>query len=730
MFYKCIEIPVKLNVLKAMLENDEELKKGIYKATADKSNVLIEKSERKLSYLTMGKPALLAKGLRDIANIDFSVAVTLGDDIDLEEAKSRAETVKTAFKNNEALPDFATVKSTKTLGKNFSITVIKNLVKRFSDLGKLGCYTLTYTLKDSTTNTPTTYLRLSSKGSSSYFLRYKLKTSSTFDLGDASQITLEKAQEYATRVRDIVMSGRIPTKASVFANEVEGVPTLRDLHMLSLEVKVKNKAKADLTKTAENAIFKVIETRLDFADQPFTTITESDVYKAHAKITREMRSEYNPASKKQFTGLTADKVVHRLSALIKAGNKILTRQAHEKQVKEGKATSTTAVHSYNPAASFSSFNTPNGNGWRKNKYTNKNDLGDMFKALWVMRRFRNVKASESDTVKNSKSRVRGFCYQSYFYEFLLYTGFRPQDAHKITWDQVNLEHMFIEFNDPYKDLFQGDSYDNMMKPVKLPKNVAHLKYDLFLYLNRQAARVIKVMYKIRKHNLYRIEAKYRDQKAALMAEIKEGDFNQARRDRLIDITIKESDALSAYPNYVFVNPTHTNHIKENLNTFTSKAFEVFGIDMTAGMPRATFQNVGRHAARLGVTPYDISRLVFHTVKSTSTQDGYVGFDPDLLREKSQIIADLIDEFAFGDEDATTTVMLDPLLMKKIKELIDVNLHNKINDSLSNSDLVVRALESFAYLIKHDKAPAGLKEINDLLNTKESKKIIWSASSDS
>ncbi|HCG5283687.1 TPA: DUF4102 domain-containing protein [Vibrio parahaemolyticus] len=727
MFYKCIEIPTRLSVLKAMLENDDELREGIYKASADKSNILIEKSKFKISYLTVGKPALLAKNLRDIANIDFSLVVTLGEGIDLEEAKKRSLLVHTAFKNNHVLPSFAVIKKTKTLEKNFSVTLVKNLVKRFSDLGKTGCYNVSYTLKDSTPNVTTTYLRLSSKGSSSYFLRYKLQHSSTFDLGDASQTTLEKAKEYALRVQEIVKSGRKPTKASVFANEVEGVPTLRDLHLISLNAKVKNKPKEESTKTAENAIFKVIETRTGYADQPFTAITESDVYETHARITQEMKEERDPQSKKEFTGLTADKVVHRFSALIKIGNKILTRQAHEKQVKKGKATSLAEVYSYNPASGFTSFNTPNGNGWRKNKYTNKNELGNMFKALWVMRRFRNTKKDSSDTVRNSKARVRGFCYQSYFYEFLLYTGFRPQDAYKITWDQVNLEHMFIEFNDPYRSLFQGDAYEKMMKPVKLPKNVAHLKYDLFLYLNRQAARVIKVMYKIRNHNLHRIKVPFRNKIEALELEMAEQGFSVKRAEQLKKLKKELDEALAAYPDYVFINSTHKSHIKENLNTFSSKAFEIFGIDMTAGIPRATFQNIGRHAAGLGVTSYDISRLVFHTVKSSSTQDGYVGFDPDLLRQKSQIIADLIDEFAFGDEDAVTTVMLNPLLMKKIKSLIDVDLHNKINNGLSNAELVVRALESFAYLVKYNKATDGLREINDMLNTSESKTILWSAS---
>ncbi|HCG7281261.1 TPA: hypothetical protein NJ358_005356 [Vibrio parahaemolyticus] len=650
------------------------VKPGLYRP--DKSWMLLEVSDSKVNYVYYGRPNAFPRKVEwkyTIGEVDLS---STKKDVQVDYARIYvlAESLQAALRENR-LPakEIKVKKSISSL--EFTETAVQNQIKTIQSLRSVTGYENTIIkYKDTSANSQGIKLEVSTKGKASYYITYRLKdengnwsNESAKVVGNAKTDSIEQARQRAIYLQDNFINKNKPTPSThIFENRA--VKTFRDLHELQVRGERGKSLNPSSIAEYDRIAFNYLGSKNDYLeyrkkrnaesirpnkkhrdqyiglgilDRDFDTLTFLEARQLHAQLRKAVIK--NKARLKQVsTGRQADKVFTYLRTLIDKGNLLMQEQEPSWNMR-------------NPILLFSKekvWVNPGGNSVRKDKTLPDQSYPNMWRGIQELRSYRLETSAENANKRNTKTDVRSYKLNSYFYEFLLYTGFRPEDAVRIEWSQIDLKQGSITW--------RGSQRQGI-------KNHAGIGDEHFvLYLNQQALNVVKAL-----HNLYQ---QFRQEIAAPFDVL----IEKAKADKASNKTIKSLEQKRdaeleklACNQYLLCNAYLNNKMKQNPTIFIDKLEGLTDLRVTAGAFRAMFQ---QKAAEVGLKDYEIKRLVFHkmNVNKSDVQAGYNMTSSTYLKRISQKVANKLAALCNAEFEQETFMLIDSSTAKKIYAALDLD----------------------------------------------------------
>ncbi|SON49043.1 Arm DNA-binding domain-containing protein [Vibrio tapetis] len=561
---------------------------------------------------------------------------------------------------------------------DFSDTAVQTQLKKVFALASIEGYEKTVLkYKDTSSNSEGIKLEVRASGSASYYITYRLKddqgkwsNESAKVVGNARTVSLLQAREEAHYLKaKFIEKNKVPPKTHTRENKA--VRTFRQLHELHVRSERGSKLKPGTVADYDAVAFNYLGKQRDYnqyqkerqdhhhraprstkgtfvglgiLDRDFDSLNYTEAKQLHADLKTAIDLN-NQAVGKTSTGRQADKVFTYVRTLIDKGNLLMQERDPEWSMR-------------NPITLFSKekiWCNPGGNSVRKDKTLPDQCYPTLWRGLQELRSYRLD--NTSGNTRNVHKDVRSYKLNSLFYEFLLYTGFRPEDAVRIEWSQISMKEGSITW--------KASQRQNI-------KNGAGINDEHFvLYLNQQSFQVIKAL-----DTLYQ---SYRDE----IAEPFERQVEKIKAEKAVDLNkIKtlqderdEDIARLACERYLFCNAYLNNKMKPNPTLFIDRLEGLTDLRITAASFRAMFQ---QKAAEVGLKDYEIKRLVFHKmqVNKSDVQAGYNMTSASFLKRISQRVANKISALCRSEFEQETFMLLDSSMAKRIKNALDLETHNK------------------------------------------------------
>lgn len=702
-----------------VLARSAAIPKGIYYLN-DQVLCLRVKKRADCRYAIVSKPNAFPESCKFIYNIGGI------DEIEIAEAQRRSAEVIEALNSDSILPDYVEAERNR-VRVEFSRSLVTKIFNQIEKLKAHPIYKLYGEIEfiDAGKESPGLLLWISTKNKATFYYTYKLKRADggwgdhKFKLGEATKKNLEETRELmALAIAYVQQYGRKPPKN---LKKIEGALTLRQLHEEYLNEKTKyGKAKAPSTLRQYHNLFQKISSdikiitnhkqrkyaihNLDLADRDFTQIGHDEVVKLHDLLTMEAVQK-NEGTKRSSTGEQADKVIIYIKSLVRMGNAKLTRAAKNEK-----------SFTFNPADGIR-LNVPNKNKSRHKKAIPSEWIFHLMQANDGLREYYNQASEENSQLKNTHTPVIGYTGNSIWFEFMYFTGFRPEDSATIKWSQVDFERRQILWR-------EGDKFKTFDE-IK----GRHESEILVFPMSKQVYDILKIQKE-------RIEAKKQqivDRFNNTIKNIRDTMIPNEphriewwqQRIRVNEDKMKQQLATFAGDQYVFVNALFDNHIKVNPSTYLKELRRLSGYEkITAGAFRHTFQ---QQARKCGLTQGEIRRLVFHTDDAQNISERYTASDVEDRLKNGQRVANRLSrlkatQFDGSDSSYENFISINGKLVKEIenatKESENFNANNNEYLEQDVETVAVEMIRDFLYILKDDRAKEIIKSINGLRDDRD------------
>ncbi|MEZ9775170.1 hypothetical protein [Vibrio sp. 10N.261.54.A5] len=647
---------------------------GLYRP--DKSWVLIEITRSAMNYVYLGRPKAFP------LNVDWKY--TLGK-LELSASKNEilqerirvqvlAQNLKSDLKEN-LLPAQG-IKVTKSIcSLEFTDTSVETQLKRVFALRSLTGYEKTVIrYKDSSTNSQDLKLEVSATGKASFYITYRLRGKdgklghqTAKVVANARTESVEQARQNAAHIRNTFIKKNKEVPATHFY-ENKAIKTFRELHEMQVRGERGQELKQSTVNEYDRIAFNYLGTKKDYLsykaqrqtdfkypnkktkdyfvgigilDRDFNSLTFTEAKKLHSQLRKAIEKNQHQ-NNKQPTGRQADKVFTYVRTLIDKGN--LLMQEHD-----------SSWDMRNSIILFSKEKTwvnPGGNSVRKDKTLPDQNYPTMWRGVQELRSYRLEKNESTSNLRNTKTDVRSYKLNSLFFEFLMFTGFRPEDAVRIEWSQVDLREGSITWKEEQR------------KNIKNHNGISDDNFVLFL--NNQALKIVKALKSLYGQFCEEVSKPY-DTKIQSLKDMNTIDFVAIKAvEQERDVKVSEL----ACHRYLLCNAYLNNKMNANPSMFIDRLKESTGLRITAGSFRAMFQ---QKAAEVGLKDYEIKRLVFHkmNVNKADVQAGYNMTSASYLKRISQKVANKISSLCNAEFEQDTFMYIDSSMAKRIYAALDL-----------------------------------------------------------
>lgn len=242
------------------------------------------------------------------------------------------------------------------------------------------------------------------------------------------------------------------------------------------------------------------------------------------------------------------------------------------------------------------WNNPGGKTRRRRESLDTEHIAAHYEAIMKLRDLRNSPDENDKTVKYVYKPIPGAIRAHFFLRFMFWTGWRPGDVARITWDQVE---SLSENGVTYTVISWDDK-----------EAAARLKNGEEIYrvpINDEAAKVIDELRVIKEQKL---------EKAARGEQALPKNYDSE---------------------HIFLGVFENNHITPNQHHYMKTVAELADIKhYPTSIYRKSFLTYGNH---LGVNIYTLKRLVFHTQNYFDVTSGYINTQRKILFDASNAVAD-------------------------------------------------------------------------------------------
>lgn len=285
------------------------------------------------------------------------------------------------------------------------------------------------------------------------------------------------------------------------------------------------------------------------------------------------------------------------------------------------------------------WNNPGGKSIRRNECLDSNDIKAHYEAIESLKTLKNAADETNKQLKYTKIPIPGAVRAHYFFKFMFWTGWRPNDVSKIQWDQVEIENGIttVSWNDA--------------------KAVKRLKSNKKIYkapLNHKAASVLDELRKLKKEK---------------MKAVANGDL----------VLRKDYD-----DKHIFLNVLENGHIKANQHSYEAIVSSLSDTrHYPTGIYRKTFLTYGNS---LDINIYTLKRLVFHTQNYFDVTSGYIFTGKDIFIKATEKICEYLLSFVEPSKfkyekksDKQVEIKLDEDIFNEMKAQFGDDSKNKYND---------------------------------------------------
>ncbi|PMN54320.1 hypothetical protein BCT31_01855 [Vibrio lentus] len=266
-------------------------------------------------------------------------------------------------------------------------------------------------------------LRISPRGKMTYLVHGRIKggpsSSRYFNIGNAKEVYLGAARPLALQFKTWMAQGKNPYEEMKQQNEVF---TLNQFHEEYLSSRQKRSRASDsgIQQDTINNYHKLFGRLSDaFRTRNALTINRDDVLNEHEAVSY------------RSTPIMADKTFQYISALYRQAQKVHLDQDEVSKIKSNPVQVLTDTRSWN---------VNNGQSRRKTECIDTDHLLSVYQAIIALKTYRGEKKFVH---KDSQSAVVA----SYFFRLLMFTGWRPEEVCKITWEQVSNDCRDVSWDD-------------------------------------------------------------------------------------------------------------------------------------------------------------------------------------------------------------------------------------------------------------------------------------------
>ncbi|MDG2841117.1 integrase family protein [Vibrio parahaemolyticus] len=309
------------------------------------------------------------------------------------------------------------------MGKNahilhkFTRTFITNLSKQESD-GEQRIY------KDTAHDANGLMLRVSPKGKLTYVVHGRIKaegkSAQFFSIGNAEQIKLEVARKQAEKFKSWMAEGLHPTEAQ---NRQERTFTLQEFLESYLDTRgIKSSANPK----------GLQQDTIDEYRKQFARLNKKFQTRNALKITREdVKKEHNDVARRH-TDFMSDKTFQLVGILYRHAIKMYRNDIDDEQIVKSNPVEVLTITG----------------GWKVNdgqsrRITNCIDTEHMSAVYQAIEDLKDYR----DGIKYIHKQTPSVVVAAHFFRFLLFTGWRPEEVCKMTWDQVSHDFLDVTWND-------------------------------------------------------------------------------------------------------------------------------------------------------------------------------------------------------------------------------------------------------------------------------------------
>ncbi|CAH7464675.1 Phage integrase family protein [Vibrio crassostreae] len=277
-------------------------------------------------------------------------------------------------------------------------------------------------IKDTSFDAGGLILRVSPRGKMTFVVHGRIKgqggTSQYYMIGNAKEMELDSAKKQALKFKTWLQEGKDPREQ--LKNKTENF-TLQQFHeeYLLSRGKRSRSSKSGIHDDTKKYYQKLFD-RLDkkFITKDALKISREDVVKEHREVS------------KRSTPIMADKTFQHIAAIYRQAQK--THLDHEDVPK-------IKTNPVQVLADTYGWNENNGQSNRRTDCVDTEHLPQLLNAIEDLKNFRGEKFVHQD----SQSAVVA----SHFFKFLLFTGWRPEEVCKMTWNQVQKDCSDVSWND-------------------------------------------------------------------------------------------------------------------------------------------------------------------------------------------------------------------------------------------------------------------------------------------
>lgn len=324
-------------------------------------------------------------------------------------------------KNNET--DVASKEKKPGMEMLLSVDIIKKLKKYSVFNGEDGCPE-PGVYRDTFYNAKGLRIRLSPWGKMTFVVHGRIakkgKSAQYFTIGDARSVYLHTARDLAGDFRSYMAAGKNPVEEHK-----------KNTKKYTLELFFHDYKKAKGTKSIHNRRGLKLETIIEY-EKEFARLSKKIRTKDAQLITREDIIREHDRIALIHTDFMSDKTMHLVHALYSGAKKRYVNEAEN-----------TPIITMNPVEVLSldrAWKVNSGQSRRKRECIDTDDLKDVLDALEKLEFYK-------DGIKFIHKTTSAAVVCSHFFRLLLFTGWRPEEASKMRWEQVSEDFKDVTWND-------------------------------------------------------------------------------------------------------------------------------------------------------------------------------------------------------------------------------------------------------------------------------------------